>query len=311
MNTFVAKQCGISRARLAEFLLLATAWGLIAGGAVALFLGATKRFLPHDVAFLQMTPQDLCARNECRIVHFMIHDRIAFGGAVLAIGVLYLWLVRGPLRHGEMWAWRAYAGSSGIGFAGFLAYSGYGYFDTWHGVATLGLLIATVWGLVGIRRALRRQNTATEMPPSWGQRLLLIASAGLVLGGAIVMCVGMTCVFVPQDIRFMGITVAELDALNPRLIPLIAHDRAGFGGAACSCGWVMFGCVRHGWGQRGLMPALGCAGLAGFGCAIGVHPAVGYNDFFHILPAMIGAGVFLVGFVFAWRRPAAIAIGSP
>lgn len=310
MDTLIARQRGNRSTRLAEFLLLATAWGLIAGGAVALFLGATKRFLPHDVAFLQMTPQDLCARNECRIVHFMIHDRIAFGGAVLAIGVLYLWLVRGPLRQGEMWAWRTYAGSSAIGFAGFLAYSGYGYFDTLHGLATLGLLIAAVWGLFGTRRSLRYKMVSTT-PMPWGQRLLLVASGGLVLGGAIVMCVGMSFVFVPQDIRFMGITVAELDALNPRLVPLIAHDRAGFGGAACSCGWVMFGCVRYGWGQRGLMPALGCAGLAGFGCAIGVHPAVGYNDFFHILPAMIGASVFLAGFVVGWRRPAAIAIGSP
>lgn len=47
--------------------------------------------------------------------------------------------------------------------------------------------------------------------------------------------VGMSCVFVPQDLSYMGLGVEELHALNPRLAPLIAHDRAGFGGAVC-CG---------------------------------------------------------------------------
>ncbi len=40
----------------------------------------------------------------------------------------------------------------------------------------------------------------------------------------------MTCVFVPQDLTFLGFQIGELQALNPRLVPLIAHDRAGFGG---------------------------------------------------------------------------------
>src|SRR3712207_1227951 len=65
----------------------------------ALFLAVSRTFLPHDVEFLGMTAEQLCAINECRIVPFMFHDRVSFGGAIVAIGTLYLWLVEFPLRH--------------------------------------------------------------------------------------------------------------------------------------------------------------------------------------------------------------------
>lgn len=293
-----------ARPRFGQWLLLVTAWSLISAGAAAILLGAIKRFLPHDVAYLGMTPQALCARNECRIVHFMIHDRISFGGAVLAVGILYRWLANGPIRSGESWAWRVYAASSAVGFAGFVAYSGYGYFDTWHGLATLMVLAACAWGLFATRRrsdSLRSGGSEASRRANAGWLLMLLASVGLLLGGLIVLAVGMTCVFVPQDLQYMGITVEELQRINPRLIPLIAHDRAGFGGAVASCGLAMFGCIRYGRRQRGALPALATAGLAGFGCAIGVHPAVGYNDFVHILPALLGAAIFFLGLAIAWR----------
>ena len=52
-----------------------------------------------------MSAADFYVRNGCRVVHFMQHDRTAFGGALVAIGILYLWLVTFPLREGESWAW--------------------------------------------------------------------------------------------------------------------------------------------------------------------------------------------------------------
>lgn len=105
-------------------LLSLTGVMLILSGLFAFFLGATKHFLPHDVAFLGMTPQELCAINECRIVHFMIHDRVSFGGALFAVGTLYLWLAAFPLRRGEAWAWWLFGLSGLIGFASFLLYLG-------------------------------------------------------------------------------------------------------------------------------------------------------------------------------------------
>src|SRR5439155_24769207 len=108
-------------------LLSLTGFLLILAGLFAFFLGVTKHFLPHDVAYLGMTPPELCAINECRIVHFMIHDRVSFGGALVAIGTLYLWLAMFPLKRGEAWAWWLFALSGGLGFGSFLLYLGYGY----------------------------------------------------------------------------------------------------------------------------------------------------------------------------------------
>src|SRR5260370_16712177 len=121
-------------------LLLFMALCLVLSGLFALFLSATGDFLPHDVQFLGMTSAQLCAINECRIVHFMFHDRVSFGGVLIAIGTLYLWLAEFPLRHRQAWAWWLFLASGVLGFSSFLAYLGYGYLDTSHGVATLGLL---------------------------------------------------------------------------------------------------------------------------------------------------------------------------
>src|SRR4051812_46636073 len=85
--------------------LLVLALGLLASGLFALFLGATGQFLPHDERFLGMTAERLCALHGCRVVHFMVHDRLAFGGALAALGLLYLWLVAFPLRQGHEWSW--------------------------------------------------------------------------------------------------------------------------------------------------------------------------------------------------------------
>jgi hypothetical protein len=39
--------------------------------------------------------------------------------------------------------------------------------------------------------------------------------------------------------------------------------------------------------------AVALMGLAGFGCAIGVHPTIGYTDFTHLAPAYCGALLFI------------------
>jgi hypothetical protein len=46
---------------LGRALLGSTGAALAAAGLFACWLGVTKQFLPHDVAFLGMTPDDLCA----------------------------------------------------------------------------------------------------------------------------------------------------------------------------------------------------------------------------------------------------------
>jgi hypothetical protein len=296
-------------------LLLAVAVALLLSGLFVLALGMTGRFLPHDERFLGMTADQLCALHGCRVVHFMAHDRVSFGGAVVAVGLLYGWLAASPLRQGQAWAWWALLLSGAVGFASFLAYLGYGYLDAWHGLATLGLLPCFLLGLARCPNAVARPAGAHSMlRPSagwpWVSRACLLgAAAGLVVGGLTILVVGMTCVFVPQDLAYLGVTVRELQSLNARLVPLIAHDRAGFGGAVCCCGVALLFCVWCGRLSRGLWWVLAVAGAVGFGPAIAVHPAVGYNDAGHLAPAVLGALVYLAGLALAFRR-AAVAVGT-
>lgn len=69
---------------------------LIGSGFFAIGQAATGQFLPHDTEYLGLTAKQLCSLHGCRIVHFMIHDRISFGGVLVAIGVMYLWLIEFP-----------------------------------------------------------------------------------------------------------------------------------------------------------------------------------------------------------------------
>jgi hypothetical protein len=114
-------------------------------------------------------------------------------------------------------------------------------------------------------------------------------------GGATIFVVGTTSVFVTQDLDYMGLSASDLHAINPRLVPLIAHDRAGFGGAVCTAGVLIFFSVWYSPMNRGLWQALAVAGTFGFATAVGIHPVIGYNDAFHLAPAVAGAVVFVVG----------------
>jgi len=187
-----------------------------------------------------MSADQLCALDGCRILHFMIHDRISFGGVLVAEGVLYLWLAMFPMRRFESWAWWGLALSGLAGFLSFLAYLGYGYLDTWHGAGTLALLPLFGAGLF-LARGLRRERVAPaavdlRSAAGAGRALLLLSSTGIATAGLTIMTVGMTRVFVPQDLEFMRTTREAVGAINLHLVPLIAHDRAGFGGALVSFG---------------------------------------------------------------------------
>lgn len=287
-------------------LLSLTAVALIGSGLFAFFLSATKHFLPHDVAYLGMTPPELCAVNECRIVHFMIHDRVSFGGSLVAVGMLYLWLAAVPLRQGEAWAWWLFVVSGLLGFASFLLYLGYGYLDTWHGAATLVLLPCFMLGLAKSYRHVQRpaaigsllrpgEPVTTASHYGIGRLFLLTTAFCLFVGGSIIATVGVTTIFVPQDLEYMGLTVERLTEVNPRLPSLIAHDRAGFGGGVACCGLTMFFCIWCGQASRSRWQTLFVTGVSGFATAIGVHPAIGYNDLVHLAPAMFGAALFTIG----------------
>ena len=290
-------------------LLTLTALILIGAGGFAMFQAATGHFLPHDTAFLGMTSQQLCTLHGCRIVHFMVHDRVSFGGVLIAIGTVYLWLSEFPLRRRERWSWWAFAISGIAGFLSFLSYLGYGYLDTWHGVGTLFLAPVFAAGMWMTRFHAGEGAGATQRPAldfrsrrGVGRVLLLASTFGIVCAGLTIMTVGMTSVFVPTDLTYMGVTPGELQSFNAHLVPLIAHDRAGFGGALVSCGLAMFIAALFGFPSRSLWQALAIAGVCGFGAAILVHPAIGYTNPIHIAPAILGCVVFTIGMVLTFGQ---------
>jgi hypothetical protein len=69
-----------------------------------------------------------------------------------------------------------------------------------------------------------------------GQLAFVATGVGLVAAGLTIAGVGVTTVLVAEDARFMGTLPEVLRSANDHLLPLIAHDRAGFGGALVSDG---------------------------------------------------------------------------
>jgi hypothetical protein len=127
--------------------------------------------------------------------------------------------------------------------------------------------------------------------------LLIIHGFGLLAAGAGISAIGVTEVFVHEDLEFMQTTADALRTANPRLVPLIAHDRATFGGMLLAAGWAFVLPALWGFrkGSAWLWWTLGIAGLAAYLAAIGVHFAVGYTDLGHLLPAFGGVALFLLG----------------
>jgi dihydroorotate dehydrogenase len=85
------------------------------------------------------------------------------------------------------------------------------------------------------------------------------------------------------------------------LIPLIAHDRAGFGGGLFSSGVLVLLITLHARPSPHLLQALALAGSTGFVCAISVHFCIGYLVFSHIAPAFAGAALFVAGLILTFR----------
>ena len=294
--------------------LALTAIALLFSGALAIFLAVRREFLPQDIAYLGMTAEALCGIADCRIVRFMFHDRVAFAGTLISVATLYLWLASFPLRSGAAWAWWAFLLSGVLGFGSFLAYLGYGYLDHWHGVATLGLLPVFLTGLVAsrphahvrvagwLRSEEARRAPATVRLGRWG---LLATGAGISLAGMMILYLGSTEVFVKEDLGFMGLSRAALDQVNERLVPLIAHDRAGFGGGLATIGVLLVICAWYAPPSRAFHQAVLFAGGCGFGCAIGTHFVEGYLNPVHLAPAFAGAALFAASILCemrGWRR---------
>jgi dihydroorotate dehydrogenase len=283
--------------------------GMLFGSILALVIAATRVVLPYDEAFAGMSRADFAAVNP-RLLAFMAHDRVSLAGTMVAIGVMYVGLSLYGVRCGLHWARQSIFFSAFTGFASFFLFLGFGYLDPFHAFVTAALLQLL---LLGIHCRLGTYLPALAPPLCedrawrlglWGQLLLIIHGFALLAAGAAISLIGVTEVFVPEDLAFMGTTAHALRSANPRLVPVVAHDRATFGGMILAAGWVFL--LPALWGfQRGaswLWWTLLIAGLPAYAAAIGVHYAVGYLEPMHLLPAFLGLGLFSLGLGLSYRH---------
>jgi dihydroorotate dehydrogenase len=136
----------------------------------------------------------------------------------------------------------------------------------------------------------------------WGQLLLVIHGFALLGAGAVISVIGVTHVFVHEDLEFMRTTAGVLAAADPRLVPLVAHDRATLGGMLLAVGWLFL--LPALWGFRRGSPWLWwsslIAGLIAYAAATGVHYSVGYLSGKHLLPAFGGLALMLIGLMLSY-----------
>lgn len=283
--------------------------GMLIGSLMALVIAMTRVVLPYDEAFVGMHRHELHAVNP-RLLDFMAHDRVSLAGTMVAIGAMYLGLSLQGIRRGLHWARQTVFISAFTGFASFFLFLGFGYLDTFHAFVTAILMQMLFMALHA-----RLGPYAPDVPPPprsdrawrrslWGQLLLVIHGFGLLGAGTVISVIGISEVFVPQDLEFMRTTAEALRSANPRLVPLVAHDRATLGGMLLASGWLFLLPVL--WGFRNGSAWLGwtllIAGSAAYAAALGIHGAVGYTSLLHLLPAFAGWALLLLGLRLSWEH---------
>jgi dihydroorotate dehydrogenase len=276
--------------------------GMIVGGTLVGAVAATWVVLPYDEAFVGLTRTGLAEIN-ARVLPFLTHVRVTLAGTLVAIGILYTGLALYGLRQGVHWAQQTVRVSALVGFASFFLFLGFGYFDPLHAVLSIMLFPFFLLGL----RAPAAGPPVLAQPDlhndwAWqagmkGQLLFVALGAGLVLAGVTIAAVGISSVLVPDDQVFLQTPAATLQAANPHLLPLVAHDRAGFGGALLANGLAVLLISLWGFrrGARAVWWILLLGGVTGFSGAVGVHLAVGYLEITHLGPALIALALFLAG----------------
>ncbi|TXK76114.1 hypothetical protein FU659_26190 [Paenibacillus sp. N3.4] len=275
--------------------------GMMIGGVLALLIASTSVLLPYDETFLRMN-RSVINRFNGHIIHFMSHDRMTLAGTMVSIGIFYNQLARHGLRLGLHWARTAVLTSCAVGFSSFFLYLGHGYFDPLHAVVAVILLPMLLLTLRGLRDRPSRKppslrNDTIWRRAQWGQCCFVILGFGLAVGGVIISLVGITTVFVASDLTYLGVATEQLSAWSDRILPLIAHDRAGFGGALFSLAIAIVASALWGvnQGESWLWWTFLWGGLPGFAAGLLVHFHIGYTDFVHLLPVYVAGMLYVAG----------------
>jgi dihydroorotate dehydrogenase len=289
---------------------------MLIGGLLTLIIAATRVVLLYDETFVGLTREQLQAANP-RLLSFMAHDRVTLSGTMMGVGAIYTLLSLYGIRHGMHWARQSILYSAGVGFFTFFLFLGYGYLDPLHAFVTAVLFQFLLFALhsrlpprMELSPPTLREDRAWRWS-QWGQLLFVVEGFGLLMAGLVISGVGVTRIFVHEDLAFMNTTPEALAAISPRLLPLVAHDRASFGGMLISFGLAVE--LPALWGYRQgawwLWWALLLGNAFAYGAAIGVHFAVGYTDWWHLLPAYMAIGIVVVGSLLSYpylcRAPSA------
>jgi hypothetical protein len=264
---------------------------IVAGfGAAAITLGPV--LLWYDRDYLGVAVTDLQHLNQ-HLVGFLQHDRITMAGNMIGIGVLYLLLAQ-QMRQGYRWARRTLLISGLVAFLSYFYFLITGFVEPLHTLVVIVLfpmLLLAAWR----RPAEPHWPPIVEGPEAvrrralWGQLLMIGTGGGLAVAGAVISTVGLTSVFVPTDLDFLGTHASHLRAADARLLPFIAHDRAGFGGALVGAGLAVLLISMWGW-RRGQPWVWWCLLM---GCAFGtvpvlvIHFTIGYTHLEHLLPVYV------------------------
>lgn len=277
--------------------------GMIIGGLLAWWIGETDVLLAYDLRFLEMSVADIHRVNH-HLLHFMSHDRITLAGTMISIGIVYYQLARHGQRYGLHFAKTALMTSCIVGFSSFFLYLGYGYFDPLHAMAAAVLLPMFILSLKGnadrpSREPVNLRNDRLWRRAMWGQLCFVVLGFALTAGGIAITCVGVTDVFVRSDLAFLGTTPEALRVANPKFLSLIAHDRAGFGGALLcdALAILIIALWGIGEGKRWIWWTLLVGGAPAFYAGLSVHYGIGYIDFLHLLPVFFAVFLYAVGLI--------------
>ncbi|WP_077356721.1 hypothetical protein [Virgibacillus halodenitrificans] len=287
---------------------------ILFGGIIAFFFALTRIILPYDEVFLGLTRAELLQVNP-RILAFMSHDRMALAGTMISGGILYIQLARNGIKANMHWAKIAFHSAAIIGFLGIFLFIGFGYFDWLHGLYWLILLPVYLLSfkeakqVKGSPASRHGTNDRAWKLGLYGQLLFVMLGFFIIIGGIVISTIGVTKVFVDTDLSFICMTPEMLDQINNKLIPVIAHDRAGFGSALVSVGLLVLMLSLWGFrqGASWVWNTIAIGALPAFIAGIGTHLYIGYTDFIHLLPVYFLVLLYVVGLILSYpilkRKP--------
>ncbi|MDQ1143691.1 dihydroorotate dehydrogenase [Bacillus sp. SORGH_AS 510] len=277
---------------------------IFVAGFIALFFSMTSIILPYDESFLGLLRNDLLVFNPA-ILYFMAHDRMTLSGTMISGGIIYMQLAKYGVRYGLHWARKAINIAGTVGFLGIFLFIGYGYFDWLHGLFWLILLPLFILGFVKTRAAIDTPssiNRTNHRQWKWSliaQLSFVLLGFALTAGGVVISVVGASTVFVPTDLTYLCLTPDILNEFNDRLIPVIAHDRAGFGSALLSVGLLVLMLALWGIreGERWVWWTFTLGAIPAFLSGLVTHFVISYTDFVHLLPAYFAVVLYLIGVI--------------